>query len=99
MKIYIAGPMTGLPEHNYPAFNREAEFLRRQGWEVVNPAELWPNFEGAVRDLTEVVKLDLAMLCECDTIYMLRGWERSAGARTEHAVAVWLNLEILYANA
>jgi hypothetical protein len=30
-RIYIAGPMTGLPEFNYPAFNAEAQRLRGLG--------------------------------------------------------------------
>lgn len=40
MKVYIAGPMTGLPNHNFEAFNAAAEAWRQAGWEVVNPAEL-----------------------------------------------------------
>ena len=38
---YIAGPMRGIPEYNYPAFMAAAEALRNNGWEpVYNPAEL-----------------------------------------------------------
>ena len=38
----------------------------------------------------------LGDLVDCDAIYMLRGWENSKGARAEHAVAVWVGLDIMY---
>ncbi len=37
---YIAGPMRGLPEYNYPAFMDAATRLRQLGWMVFNPAEM-----------------------------------------------------------
>ena len=84
MKLYIAGPMTGLPEYNFPAFHSVAANLRGKGHEVVNPAELqapddttWPNYmRGALR----------AMLT-CEAVVLLPGWVRSNGARLERMVA------------
>ena len=38
-RIYLAGPMSGLPDFNYPAFHAAAAVLRAQGHYVENPAE------------------------------------------------------------
>lgn len=37
---YIAGPMTGLPQFNYPLFDKIAANLRAQGVKVITPSEL-----------------------------------------------------------
>lgn len=37
--IYLAGPMQGIPEFNFPRFNAIAKCFRQDGHTVFNPAE------------------------------------------------------------
>jgi hypothetical protein len=37
---YIAGPMSGIPRFNIPAFDEAASNLREEGYHIVSPAEL-----------------------------------------------------------
>jgi hypothetical protein len=38
-RIYVAGPMQGIPDFNFPRFNAVAFCFRQDGHEVFNPAE------------------------------------------------------------
>ncbi len=46
-KIYIAGPMSNIPEFNYPAFRVAANKLRAAGWIVFSPADIDLLWHGA----------------------------------------------------
>jgi len=92
-RIYISGPMTGVPEHNFPAFNAAADKLRQAGWEVINPAE---NFGGKTNLPREVyLRKDVMQLAQCMAIAMLPGWQESRGASMEYFVARELGMEII----
>lgn len=91
-RIYIAGPMTGLPEFNYPAFNAKAAELRAMGYEVENPAE---NPEPECKSWQGYMRMSLHQIAQCDSVYMLPGWHNSKGARLEYQIASGLGLALM----
>lgn len=90
-RIYIAGPMTGLPELNYPAFHARAAELRAQGHDVLNPAE---NPAPPCGTWAGYMRMALAQLVTCDTIDLLPGWRESKGANVEAWLAGLLGLKV-----
>jgi len=96
MRVYIAGPMTGLPEHNYPAFNTMAERLRALGHHVENPAE---NPVPPCKSWRGYMRMAIAQLVTCDAVALLPGWGASKGARIEARLAADLCLNVYDAEA
>ncbi|MDT0355666.1 DUF4406 domain-containing protein [Herbaspirillum huttiense F1] len=93
MKLYLAGPMTGLPDLNFPRFHEEAARLRALGHEIVNPAELNPTSN----DWLECMRIDIRELVMCDGVALLEGWHQSRGATLEHDIGVRLGLHVIEA--
>ena len=84
LRVYIAGPITGMFVLNAPAFEAAADMLRAAGHEPVNPHTL----HGGRLDLShgEYMRTDLRALLDCDAIHMLPGWGR---ARARCSSTAW----------
>lgn len=95
MKLYLAGPMTGVPDLNYPLFISEAARLRALGYEVVSPAEINADKEDG---WVHCMRRDIPELVKCDGIALLPGWTESRGAKVEHYVATHLGLIVVMAH-
>lgn len=89
MKLYIAGPMTGIENFNYPAFHRAETELVAAGYEVLNPAmtPVQSSWLGYMRAA-------LRQVAACDGIATLHGWEHSKGAKLEVDVVTRLGLPV-----
>lgn len=91
MRLYVSGPMTGLPDLNYPAFNQAAADLRAAGYEVTNPVD---------KDVPDTepwlvhMRADIKMMMDCDGLAILTGWQASKGANLEIQLAHGLGLPV-----
>jgi hypothetical protein len=104
VSFYLAGPMSGIPEHNFPAFRAAAADLRDQGYRVISPVELdeEDGFDGGEvpsgsSRWAEFLARDVKIVASenVEALVLLPGWEKSRGAALEIHVARELGKKIL----
>lgn len=92
-RVYLAGPMKGLPQFNFPEFNEAAKRLRECRYEVWNPAEKDIELDGfdpatdTPRSISYYMTRDLPAVLQSDFVAALPDWRRSKGACLEIHVA------------
>jgi hypothetical protein len=91
-RVYLSGPMTGLPDDNFPAFHAMTERLRKGFCQVFNPAESFAGKHGLPRKV--YMRHDIGALLDCRSIVLLPGWHRSRGVMMELHVAYDLDYPI-----
>ena len=93
--IYISGQITGLQyEDALASFDKAEKRLQSLGYDVINPMIHVPyNKDWSWFDY---MGEDIKLLGKCDSIYMLKGWLNSDGARIEHSIATKKNINIIY---
>lgn len=91
-KVYLSGPMTGIPDFNFPKFHRLAAVIRATGVECFNPAET----DGGSQDKPYefYIREDIKALLECTELALMPGWENSKGANLELSIARALKLPV-----
>ncbi len=92
MLIYLSGPMSGLPQHNVPAFNRLTKALRAKGYRVINPAEL--DAKEHCRTWEACLRRDIRELSHCTDIATMAGWKKSRGAYLEVHIGKALSYQV-----
>lgn len=92
-RVYISGPISGydLAERK-DTFERAAKRFRMQGYLVSNPFNSGVPEEASWQ---EHMKADIAMLMQCDIIYMLSGWHTSRGATIERNLAEEVGIKVM----
>jgi nucleoside 2-deoxyribosyltransferase len=103
--VYISGPMTGIPYHNYPAFQAAAAELRAAGYTVLSPAEITDHPSGftvdngkpfTVEDRHAAMRKDIEHVLAADAVVALPGWTKSAGAVLELQVATAIGTPVFW---
>lgn len=109
-KVYLSGPITGMPNNNIQEFKKYEEKFKNLNFEVINPHNL---FSGDEVELLEkcleekkitfeeyhshFMRRDIAEMMNCDFIAVLDGWEKSKGANIEVYIARNINMPIVSA--
>jgi nucleoside 2-deoxyribosyltransferase len=87
-KVYICGPISGLPDDNKPAFEAAEKIIRERGFQPINPHVLCFDIvlahEGTPEELwKKCMKRDISYMLDCDLVVLLNGWHKSRGAMVE----------------
>lgn len=94
---YVAGPMTGYDEYNFPAFRSAAAKLEEQGFVVIDPSRN----EGGNADLPRSFYIELDVVHVLRTrrgVAVLPDWYKSRGARLEVEIARQTGREVVWAD-
>jgi len=103
MKYYLAGPMTGYKQFNFPLFTKVTSGLRYLGYDITSPLETdepdmqevaWKSETGEHDEQFnetwgEVLAKDVILISDhMEAIILLPNWHKSKGARLEVFVAL-----------
>lgn len=106
LKIYVSGPITGIPEANRQEFEDAAKMVQAAGaWPLI-PHDIDPDHlgrcipdgkrEASGHTYPCHLRADVLVMLTCDAVLMLPGWEQSHGARQEHNIAAVCGVPIHY---
>jgi len=99
-RAYLSGPMSGIPEFNFPAFMSAADALDELGFEVFNPASKgWGDGDPTVgrteeEEYQRFLRNDVTAVAAADCVFVLPGWEKSRGATFEVSIARKLGIPV-----
>lgn len=100
--LYIAGPMSSIPDFNYPAFRDAERRLREVGHDVLSPTHVklscgctgGVDLCGTKHTWSDYMRVAIQLLMLADGVAALEDWSRSRGARLEVMVARRLGMDV-----
>jgi hypothetical protein len=106
VKVYLSGPISGVPFGNRPAFDDMADRLRANGFDPINPHDVGDALFAEVEQAStndgqalldrltwlDYMRADIKAMMDADAILLLPGWGGSRGACVENKLAALLDV-------
>jgi len=94
-KIYVSGPITGIPEDNYPNFVAAAQSLYELGYrKIVVPHDLFRDHDPKALQWSDYMRGCIKEMMDCEALITIPGWEESNGAKLEVYICNALNIPV-----
>lgn len=93
---YLGGPMTGIPEFNFPRFLEVQGILESKSYNIISPADIEIGHDDTGASYVGYLERDfiIVSLPNCIGGIFLEGWEKSRGARGETWVLQFLGKQL-----
>ena len=92
--IYLSAPISGYNiDERRETFERVENELKKLGYKVLSPMK---NGLSQNEPTSHHMKRDIILLLQADAIFLMTGWNRSAGCLTELHVATACGLEVWF---
>jgi hypothetical protein len=101
--VYVAGPMRGIDDFNFPAFDEARDYVvGLEKFNCISPADVDREEQLDLPDVHDVpenvfqlcMRRDLEIVANAHAIFLLKGWENSTGANNELFVANVCGVEV-----
>lgn len=96
MRVYLAGPMTGLPDNNFHTFYEVEEQWRKAGHTAFNPARFYDTmgYDPSDREMSlrHIMLSDIMCVWHAEAVALIREWENSKGTVIELGIAQFFGL-------
>lgn len=92
-RVYISGPITGMPNYNREAFAETVKAVEAKGYTAISPFDLsivskWKTWQDYMRE-------DIRAMMDADWVLLLPGYDKSKGALVEEAVAIGVGIPMV----
>jgi len=97
IKIYIAGPITDLPENNIDEFRIVETILKKKGYDTIVPHDLFSGIDTQHFTHMDYMNICLPAAKNCNCLCFLEGWKESKGSIMEMELAIENKLKVVFA--
>ena len=94
--VYISGPITDMPELNYPEFKHAEEKINALGLDTLVPHDFFQDIDTGGFIHNDYMRVCIAEMMKADLVVTLKDWELSKGCKMEVNIAREIEIPVIH---